>query len=475
MTDFDFQLLSAISDGFTFVIQNQGPNAVGGNGAGLGYGVQVNGTGASIANSVALKFDIHNNNGEGLDSTGVYVNGTSPTVPATNLAPTGVQLASGHVIHAHIVYNGGVLTLTLTDATAKATATAVYLVNIPAVVGGTTAYVGFTAGTGGTSAIQNILDWTYTATPTQITAISPNYGAPAAQINITGTDFGATQGNGSVTVGGAPSYVVSWSNTLIAIQVPSRATTGNIVVTAGGKASNGAAFTFYPYPAITGISPASGPVGTPITVIGTGLLDGGGNAAVTFNGTPATILSEAPNSIKVEVPAGATTGPVSIRVNGDTVKSSSNFTVIAPQITSISQNYGAPSALVDITGNNFGTTQGNGIVTVGGALSYVASWSSTKIAILVPSRAKSGNILVMTAGEASNGEPFTFYPYPAINMRRASQRCVAGTIVTITGTSLLDGGGTASSPSTAFRHAQSSASPAPAFRSRSRLRQPPGP
>jgi hypothetical protein len=37
-------------------------------------------------------------------------------------------------------------------------------VNIPAIVGGTTAYVGFTAGTGGTSAIQNILDWTYTAT-----------------------------------------------------------------------------------------------------------------------------------------------------------------------------------------------------------------------------------------------------------------------------------------------------------------------
>ena len=39
----------------------------------------------------------------------------------------------------------------------------------------------------------------------QITSLSPNYGAPAALIKIAGNNFGATQGNGSVTVGGAPS------------------------------------------------------------------------------------------------------------------------------------------------------------------------------------------------------------------------------------------------------------------------------
>ncbi len=273
-----------------------------------------------------------------------------------------------------------------------------------------------------------------------ISGISPNYGAPAALIEIAGTDFGATQSNGSVTVGGAPSRVVSWSNAAIAIQVPSRASTGDVVVTAGGEASNGVAFTFYPYPAISGISPLSGPVGTPVIITGAGLLDGEGHAAVTFNGTPATILSVGLDSVQVEVPAGASTGPVSIRVNGDTVKSSSNFTVIGPQISSISQSYGAPSALIEITGNNFGTTQGDGVVTVGGALSDVVSWSSTKIAILVPSRAKSGNIVVTAAGEASNGEAFTFYPYPAVTSVSPASG-VAGTVVTITGTSLLDGGG----------------------------------
>ena len=287
--------------------------------------------------------------------------------------------------------------------------------------------------------VKSSSSFTVVPSPT-ISGINPNYGAPAALIEIAGTDFGATQSNGSVIVGGAPSRVVSWSNTAIAIQVPSRATTGDIVVTAVGEASNGAPFTFYPYPAITGISPASGLVGTQVTIAGADLLDGEGHAAVTFNGTPATILSEALDSVQVVVPAGAVTGPISVRVNGDTVKSSSSFTVIAPQISSISQNYGAPAALIDITGNNFGTTQGNGIVTVGGALSYVVSWSSTKIAILVPSRAKTGNILVTTAGEASNGEAFTFYPYPVITSVSPASG-VAGTVVTITGTSLLDGGG----------------------------------
>jgi hypothetical protein len=160
-TTFDFQLVSAVADGFTFVIQNQGLNAVGSLGAGLGYGVGTTGTGASIGKSVAVKFDIHSNSGEGSDSTGVYLNGASPTLPATNLSTTGVQLSSGHVIHAQIVYDGTNLTLTLTDETTSATTSVVYPVNIPAAVGANAAYIGFTAGTGGSSAIQNILDWNF--------------------------------------------------------------------------------------------------------------------------------------------------------------------------------------------------------------------------------------------------------------------------------------------------------------------------
>jgi hypothetical protein len=50
----------------------------------------------------------------------------------------------------------------LVDQTTNKTFTQSFPVNIPQVIGSNTAYVGFTGVTGGSSAIQNILDWVLT-------------------------------------------------------------------------------------------------------------------------------------------------------------------------------------------------------------------------------------------------------------------------------------------------------------------------
>jgi len=52
--------------------------------------------------------------------------------------------------------------LNLTDTVTGKTFSQAYTINIPSTVGANTAYVGFTAGTGGSTAIQNIKSWTYT-------------------------------------------------------------------------------------------------------------------------------------------------------------------------------------------------------------------------------------------------------------------------------------------------------------------------
>ena len=356
------------------------------------------------------------------------------STPASNLPITltvnGLQFDSSSVVQ----WNGTPLTTSYVNTSQLTTV----VPGADLVTAGTVSVTVFNAGS---EKLSNAATFTIVASAPQINSISPNYGAPAALISIAGSNFGAIQGNGSVTVGGAPSRVVSWSNTTIAITVPSNATTGNLVVTAGGKASNGVPFTFYPYPAITGVSPSPGGIGTPVTISGSGLLDGGGKGVVTFNGTPAAILSTSTStSIHVNVPAGATAGPVSVHANGDTVKSSTSFTVIVPQISGISPNYGAPSALIMITGNNFGAIRGNGGVTVGGAPSYIFSWSNTQISIQVPSNAATGNIVVSAGGEASTGVSFAFYPYPAITKVSPSSGQV-GSQLTITGANLLDGEG----------------------------------
>jgi Bacterial lectin/Chitobiase/beta-hexosaminidase C-terminal domain len=163
-TDFDFQIAQGIAgtplgDGFTFAIQNAAQGIVGGGGGGLGY--------YGIPNSLAIKFDLYNNAGEGNDSTGLYLNGAIPTLPAMNLANSLVLLSSGDLMHAQITYDGANLTWEISDKSSPVPEifTETVAINIPQTIGSNTAYVGFTGASGGATAIQRILDWTYSNAP----------------------------------------------------------------------------------------------------------------------------------------------------------------------------------------------------------------------------------------------------------------------------------------------------------------------
>ncbi len=160
-SDFSFQLSNPNGDGFTFTIQGTAATAVGPSGGGLGYGPDTPQGSSGIAKSVAVKFDLYSNAGEGPDSTGSYTNGASPTTPAMDMTSSGVNLHSGDVFKVHLTYNGTTLTWTITDATTAKTFTASATVNIPSLVGANTAFVGFTAGTGGATATQDIITWTF--------------------------------------------------------------------------------------------------------------------------------------------------------------------------------------------------------------------------------------------------------------------------------------------------------------------------
>jgi hypothetical protein len=72
----------------------------------------------------------------------------------------GVNLHSGNVLQVHMTYDGTTLTMTITDTVTNATFTTSWPINIPAAVGGNTALVGFTAGTGVQTTTQ-VITWTY--------------------------------------------------------------------------------------------------------------------------------------------------------------------------------------------------------------------------------------------------------------------------------------------------------------------------
>jgi len=143
---------STLADGLTFVIQNAGTTALGTGSGGLGFAI--------IPKSVAIKFDVFNNAGEGTDSTGLYLNGAMPTVPSTNLTGTGVELGGGRVAQVQVIYNGATLRLTI-HTVGGGSFSDQWTINIPQTIGSNTAYIGFTAASGDGTAIQQVLNWTF--------------------------------------------------------------------------------------------------------------------------------------------------------------------------------------------------------------------------------------------------------------------------------------------------------------------------
>jgi hypothetical protein len=123
----------------------------------------------------------------------------------------------------------------------------------------------------------------------------------------------------------------------------------NFLDTSGGAAT------------IASFSPASGPVGTLVTINGSGF---GTNPVVAFNGTPATFTSASDTQIVVPVPVGATTGKITV----GTATSVTDFTVTVPgaptlllstgSINNLNTTMGVPSLITNytVTGSDLGST-----------------------------------------------------------------------------------------------------------------------
>jgi RHS repeat-associated protein len=153
-------------------------------------------------------------------------------------------------------------------------------------------------------------------TTPSISSLNPTSGPVTTSVTVTGTNFGSSQGSSSVSFNGTTATATSWSATSIVTSVPSGATTGNVIVTVSGVASNGVNFTIVSVPNISNLNPTSGPVGTSVTITGTNFGSSQGSSTVSFNGTTATVTSWSATSIVAPVPSGATTGNVIVTVSG---------------------------------------------------------------------------------------------------------------------------------------------------------------
>ena len=172
-------------------------------------------------------------------------------------------------------------------------------------------------------------------------------------------------------------------------------------------------------PAVTVLEPDEGPVGTEVVIRGEnfgpsiGVLQG--TSGVSFGGVWASPTSWSEGEVRVEVPAGATTGPVVVTVSGVGSEGLA-FTVTGagtggPAVGTVSPAQGAAGTEVVIRGTDFGPAegaeQGTAGVSFNGVAGTPASWSEGEIRVAVPEGATAGPVAVTVGGQVSNGVGFT--------------------------------------------------------------------
>jgi hypothetical protein len=117
-----------------------------------------------------------------------------------------------------LTYNGTILSMSITDLVTGAEYSTSWPINIPSIVGGNTAYVGFTGGSGTGSSSQKILTWNYTVGSSSLPlATTPIFNPPggsytsAQTVGISSLTSGATiyyTTNGSTPTTSSSVYTV---------------------------------------------------------------------------------------------------------------------------------------------------------------------------------------------------------------------------------------------------------------------------
>jgi hypothetical protein len=169
-------------------------------------------------------------------------------------------------------------------------------------------------------------------------------------------------------------------------------------------------------------TPTFGPVGTGVTITGTAFT---GATAVSFNGVAATFTVSNSGTITTTVPAGATTGRITVTTpSGGPLVTTTRFTV-TPAITSFAPTFGPVGTGVTITGTNF--TGATGVSFGGRAATFTVSNSGT-VTTTVPAGATTGHITVTTLdGAGTSADSFAVSSAPfSLASTPSSQTVSAG-------------------------------------------------
>ncbi|NOT76692.1 MAG: hypothetical protein HOP08_17325 [Cyclobacteriaceae bacterium] len=257
---------------------------------------------------------------------------------------------------------------------------------------------------------------------------------------IRGENFHMIPSMNEVKFNGVPAIVTASSFYELVTTLPANATSGPVTVTINGFTAMGPPIII---PEIRSFSPAAATAGAQVTLRGDNIggfqyTDKKSNChEVKFNGIRAELTFVSENEIIAIVPAGATTGKITISGNGRTSTSLIDFIVsVAPSISSFAPMAGTPGSQVTISGSDFVPNLLGNAVKFNGVRANVISASSSQVIVTVPTGATSGRISIdNVAGSAVSTSDFTINPLPPLEQITFEPfQGHSGTMVTINGT-----------------------------------------
>lgn len=219
-----------------------------------------------------------------------------------------------------------------------------------------------------------------------IFGFTPGFGPVGTSVTITGANFNVS--GLSVKFGGAPvSSLGTPSFNALTVTVPSGATSAPVALTTTDGASVSPNL-FYLPASIANFTPTNTAPGTTVKITGVNFTNA---SAVSFNGTAAAFFVTNNTTIGAIVPAGFSTGPISITTPAGTTNSSGLFYAV-PAITSFSPAHGLPGTNVVITGSNF---LGATVVRFNGTnATFIPPTNNTTLVATVPNGALTGPITI---------------------------------------------------------------------------------
>lgn len=231
----------------------------------------------------------------------------------------------------------------------------------------------------------------------KVNNVSPARCFPGTTVSLTGSAFNPSISKNRVYLGDqlitlTPSYYTS----ILQFSVPSSISEGkyNLSVSNGIDSISLLNQLEILRPEITDISPDSAYANTKFSITGRNFLLSSG-AYVYFDSYSTYCTVQDSTVLKGTVPnIEPGTYKVSFTTGNFTVKSPTNFKILAPVLTSITPASGAANSAVIINGNGFGTSTSNISVYFGSLQTTPMSVTNTQINVKVPSGVTSGKWMV---------------------------------------------------------------------------------